>query len=389
MVEKVELKEVFQKPITGEWGSEGDKVKVLRTTNFTNSGVLDLTNVVLRDISDKKIEQKKLCKGDIIIEKSGGSPTQPVGRVVYFDEEGVYLCNNFTSVLRPQNGKAHSKYLLYMLFGSYQLGLTNFFQNKTTGISNLQLTRYLDKLKIPLPPLNTQQKIAQILDNAAALRNKTAQLIEEYNLLAQSIFLELFGDPVVNPMGWEKVPFKNLFQQGKKSIKPEHIAEGQKYIGLEHIEKETGDILEVVELAENELKSNKFWFNEEYVLYGKLRPYLNKVASPNFEGICSTDIIPFKPIENKSNKSFLIYLMKGKWFVNYANERTSGANLPRVSPKDILKFQTINPPIKLQTLFAQKIANIEAQKALARQELKESEDLFNCLLQKAFKGQLQ
>jgi len=83
------LTELIEERITGEWGQEPglSSVKVIRTTNFTNEGKLDLSNVVERDVEEKKIEKKKLKKGDIIIEKSGGGPTQPVGRVVYFDIE--------------------------------------------------------------------------------------------------------------------------------------------------------------------------------------------------------------------------------------------------------------------------------------------------------------
>lgn len=206
----IQLKELVNKPISGEWGSDGEGIKVLRTTNFTNKGVINFKNVISRDISTKIIEQKRLLKGDIIIEKSGGSPTQPVGRVVYFDEEGDYVCNNFTSILRPKREKVFPKYLHYLLFSNHKFGVTKMFQNKTTGIINLQLTRYLEKSKIPLPPLETQKYIAQILDDAAALRNKTEQLIKEYDALAQSIFLDMFGDPILNPKLWKKDSLKKL-----------------------------------------------------------------------------------------------------------------------------------------------------------------------------------
>lgn len=101
------LEELFEKPISGEWGNdleEGQEgVCVIRTTNFTNSGDVDLSNVVIRDINLEKHRRKILKVGDIIIEKSGGSPNQPVGRVVLFqEEENIYFCNNFTAILRPK-----------------------------------------------------------------------------------------------------------------------------------------------------------------------------------------------------------------------------------------------------------------------------------------------
>ena len=200
------LMNLIEKPISGEWGNEGKGIKVIRSTNFTNEGILNLDNVIERDIPEKKIESKLLKKGDIIIEKSGGSPNQPVGRVVFFDRDDRYLFSNFTSVLRPKSKEVYPKYLHYILFATHRIGVTNLFQNKTTGILNLQLNRYIQKLKIPLPPLPIQQKIAQVLDRADALRQRHRQIIHHYDQLAQSVFLEMFGDPVKNPKGWEVKP---------------------------------------------------------------------------------------------------------------------------------------------------------------------------------------
>ena len=281
-------------------------------------------------------------------------------------------------ILTPRSSDVSIKYIYYIM----QCLKVDTELHKRYWISKFS------KLKIQLPPLKTQEHIASILDDAAALRDKTAQLLEEYDLLAQSIFLEMFGDPVSNPKGWEKEKLVKLAPIERITIRPEDIKDGTKYIGLSSIEKDTGEILEVTAVTENELKSNKFAFNENHILYGRLRPYLNKVANPTCSGICSTDIITLLPDLEKSNKPFITHYLKGKWHVEWANNNTSGANLPRLVMKNFSKLKIINPPISLQNEFAEKIALIERQKELARQELKESEDLFNCLLQKAFKGEL-
>lgn len=133
------LEELITDKISGEWGNEGTPetgVKVIRTTNFTNEGVINFDNIVYREIDPKKVTSKRLQTGDIIIEKSGGSPTQPVGRVVFFDikTDKPFLCNNFTSVLRPNKKLVHPKYLFYRLFEGHKEGRTLKYQNKTTGI---------------------------------------------------------------------------------------------------------------------------------------------------------------------------------------------------------------------------------------------------------------
>ena len=258
-----------------------------------------------------------------------------------------------------------------------------------SGSAQPQITgKGLSKVKISLPPLDQQKKIAAILDAADAYRQKTKALIEKYDALTQSLFLELFGDPVSNPMEWDKVALNELCDFKKTSVKPEEIETGDTYIGLECIEKQTGKILERFIVEAGEIKSNKFWFDSNYILYGKLRPYLNKVANPDFEGVCSTDIIPIRPILKNTVKEFIISLLRGSWFVSFADERCSGANLPRISPKEVEKYQTINPPLKLQNQFAERVQAIEAQKTQAQASLAQAEDLFNSLLQRAFKGEL-
>ncbi|ORU94607.1 MAG: hypothetical protein A6F72_08955 [Cycloclasticus sp. symbiont of Poecilosclerida sp. N] len=200
--------------------------------------------------------------------------------------------------------------------------------------------------------------------------------------------MKTFGDPVTNPMGWDKVHLNKLCLFKKTSVIPENIIQGTKYLALEDIEKETGRIINYQLVDERELKSNKFSFDEDTVLYGKLRPYLNKVALPSFKGICSTEIIPLKPLLSETNKYFIAQIMRWSGFVMFADERSSGANLPRISPKKVEEYPTIKPPLALQNQFAETIQAIAAQKQQAQASLEKSNTLFNSLLQRAFKGEL-
>lgn len=287
-----------------------------------------------------------------------------------------------------KSDKVHPQYLRHYLMSDI---FNQMFMKTVKGVGGSLLRadpKQVARFKLNIPPLETQKKIASILDAADAYRQKTKALIQKYDELTQSLFLEMFGDPVTNPKGWEKNEMKVLCSFEKNSVKPQDIKSGDIYIGLECIEKESGTIIEKFEVERGEVKSNKFKFDSDYILYGKLRPYLNKVANPDFEGICSTDIIPIKPRQDKSNKYFIISLMRGSWFVSFANENTSGANLPRISPKKIEKYQAINPPIELQNQFADRVQEIEKQKAQAQESLEKAEELFSSLLQRAFKGEI-
>ena len=249
-------------------------------------------------------------------------------------------------------------------------------------VNNVSITD-LKEVEIPLPPLAIQKRIAEILDAADALRRKDQELLKKYDQLAQAIFIDMFGDPVKNEKGWEVKKLAEIIDVDAKVVTPKEM-EGYKYIGLEHIEKETGKILQI---DKGEILSNKFLFNKDHILYGKLRPYLNKVAVPNFSGICSTDIFPLTP-KNKLMKHFLVSILRSKDFVNHSNTNAVGASLPRSNKDVILSFKTIVPQIETVVEYTSIIEFINRQKDNIESEILKSEFLFNSLIQKAFKGEL-
>lgn len=215
-MQEVKISYLLSEKISGEWGQEyvsgNDGINVIRTANFTNSGKISFTDVVKREIDSKIIQKKQLLNGDIIIEKSGGSSNQPVGRVVYFENpnDEPYLCNNFTALLRPDKSKISPKYLFYLLFYNYQTNKVLSFQNKTTGIINLQLERYLDSVILFEPDLETQNKIVAILDKAQVIIDKREKNIQKYGDLLRATFLDMFGDVPNNPKGFKKVALKEF-----------------------------------------------------------------------------------------------------------------------------------------------------------------------------------
>lgn len=370
---RVVLKDIVEKPITGEWGDEGTSVNVLRTTNFTNEGFIDYSKVVKRDIEQKKIDTKRLHRGDIIIEKSGGSPTQPVGRVVYFDSEEIYLCNNFTAILRPKKEQVFPKYLQYILFVGHQFGLTSAFQNKTTGIINLQLPKYLEGVQVPLPPLPQQQKIAKILDAADAVRQNDKALIAKYNELTQALFLDMFGDPVSNPKGWEKVKL-GLVTNMKAG----------KFIAASDIFLEkNNDMFSCY--GGNGLRGfvKSHTHEGEFVLIGRQGALCGNVKITNGKFHATEHAIVCSPIM-KYQTLWLYYLLK---MLNL-NRFATGAAQPGLNVGTLVDLEIMMVPYDLQNQFAERVAVIEEQKVIAQKSLEHSESLFNSLLQKAFKGEL-
>lgn len=161
------ISDIIHRPISGDWGKENkiknSGVNVIRTTNFTDDGIIDYSDVVARDIDKNKIGEKELRFGDIIIEKSGGSDSKPVGRVVMYDKyDKNYICNNFTSVLRKKSDFIDNDFLFLFLFYSYHNGRTKLYDHKTTGIHNLKLQEYLDNTTIKIPPMEIQKQFLDL-----------------------------------------------------------------------------------------------------------------------------------------------------------------------------------------------------------------------------------
>jgi type I restriction enzyme S subunit len=168
-------------------------VKVLRNTNFNNDGTLSWVDVAELPVEEKQFRTRKLMIGDIILERSGGGPKQPVGRVVYFDlPQEDYSFSNFTTCIRVKDKKSlNTKFLLYYLLSFYNKGKTNELQQRTTGIRNLNFADY-KKIKIPLPVGQEQQSIVVVLSKIHHAIEQQERIIEKTKELKRSLMLRLF-----------------------------------------------------------------------------------------------------------------------------------------------------------------------------------------------------
>jgi type I restriction enzyme S subunit len=385
----VSLQSVIERPISGEWGDGEGETKILRTTNFTNDGSLDLSSIVLRNIDQRKIDQKQLKYGDSIIEKSGGSPNQPVGRVVFFDQkDDVFLCNNFTSVIRSKP-EIDNRYLFWFLFNNHLNNNTLKYQNKTTGIINLQLERYISELQIPLPPITIQKRIAQILDIVDTLKRKDQELLKKYDELAQAIFIDMFGDPVKNEKGWEVKKFNEIgtLDRGVSKHRPRNAPE---LLGGIYPLIQTGDVSNSGGIINNfkstyseiGLKQSKIW--SKGTLCITIAANIAKTGILNFDACFPDSIVGFKPDVSVSNSVFIQHWIG---FLQKMLEDNAPESAQKNINLEILRnLDVICPPVGLQNSFASIIDNIKEQKKFFAEM--ESTHLFNSVIEKAFNGEL-
>lgn len=259
---------------------------------------------------------------------------------------------------------------------------------KASGTSIPQLTVPMIRgYRLPLPPLPEQQHIAYLLDEAFAaideaktnaeksLQNAT-EMFESY---LQGVF-EKKGD------GWEEKRLGDIIDYDKNQNKHE----GLPYVGLEDIESHSGKFLG--QLKSKAVKSSTFYFNEQHLLYGRLRPYLNKVLLPDFEGHCSTEIFPVK-VKKEITREFLFYWLTSGSTVTKIDQTSTGARMPRANMNQVLDFSFAYPPIKEQHTIVYKLKTLKTEtqqlEALYQKKIAALDELKKSILQKAFRGELK
>jgi len=390
----MELNDLLESQKAGCWGKESDEIDgttVLRSTNYTKNFKLKLDDVAFREISKKDIENKKLEYMDILLEKSGGGPSQPVGRVILFDliENRDYVCGNFIQLLRADKKVVYPKYLYYWLVLIHRKGFTNLLQNQTTGIRNLRLKDYL-KLQVPLPPLKTQQKIVEILEKAEKLKEWRAEadvLIDEY---LKSVFLEMFGDPVKNPKGWEILSLSDLGNWksgGTPSRKDKTFFMGDVpwYTSGELNSMYISNSIErITEKAiEN---SNAKLIKPNSLLLGMYDTAALKSSITTVPSSCN-QAIAYSELEYENSNIIYVYfaIQIGRKFFR---KRQRGIRQKNLNLSMIKDTKIPSPPLDLQNHFAEIVQKVEQLKHHQNQSKQEMDNLFNVLMQKAFKGEL-
>lgn len=391
------LADLFEKPISGEWGSEVEEgkngVKVIRTTNFTNLGRLNLTDIVTREIDIEKNEKKQLKFGDLIIEKSGGSPTQPVGRVVIFEEKDndIYFCNNFTSILRP-NEKVYPKYSMYLLKDLYNKRKVLKYQNKTTGIINLKLNNYLENTEVEIPSLDIQEKISKVLDKAQGLIDKRKEQIEALDELVKSKFIEMFGEY------FSEGYLKELDNISKKITDGEHgtvprVEKGVPYLMARNISVNNSLDFKEVSYIEKEVHEKIYSrCNPDYgdLLIVCVGATIGKVALvPEMEQFSmARSVALVKYDRTVIVGSYLLWLFNHNYMRSQMKNSSNESAQAGLYISKIKKLKVPVPPIEIQNQFADFVKQVDKLKLEMEKSLKELEDNFNSLMQRAFKGEL-
>lgn len=316
-----------------------------------------------------------------------------IGKCGYFLVEGTtnQQINTVISKINP----------LY----SYYFFNTNSFVRELISKASATTIAIVNKSKLesclfPVAPLNEQQRIVNRIESLFVKLDRAKELIE--NTLAQfeqnkmAILHKAFTGELtvkwrkennIDLSSWKKCELKEVFKVVKDKYNPQTENQIVNYIGLENIETSKGIISKS---NSSEVKSIKTKFKKDDVLYGKLRPYLNKHDVVNFDGICSTDILVFR-FNDINTAKYINYYFNLPMFIQYAVENSSGINLPRVSEKTISKYKISLPTIEEQQEIVNILDNLLAKYNKIKnleQQLEKIELLKKAILAKAFRGEL-
>ena len=385
------LIDITGKAISGEWGTDdlvGNGVPVLRTTNFTNIGVVNFNNVVTRQIVKKSISEKLLRYGDIIIEKSGGSDKQPVGRVVFFEgEENKYLFNNFTGLLRVRDFcEWNPKYIFYSLFANYAKGGTIPFENRTTGLHNLQTDSYVNNVMIVERKIEEQTDIVTILDKVNQLINYEKKQLEDLDILVKSRFIEMFGDPVINSKGWitKRLPELGTLSRGMSKHRPRNAPE---LLGGPYPLIQTGDVAN----ADGYIKEYTSTYSELGFRQSKMWPKgtlcitiaanIAKTAILEFASCFPDSIVGFNAYSAVTNE----YIHHWFTFVQRIIEEQAPESAQKnINMKILSDLKVMVPDKNIQHEYVDFLKQVDKSKLAIQQSLDELETLKKSLMQQYF-----
>lgn len=373
------LSDAIEHTIGGVWGRESDtdevEVTVVRSTEFTKHGYLNFETGVSRSIKQSQLKNRELKEGDILLEKSGGGPDQPVGRVVYVTQEipNKFVCSNFVQLVRPNSKVVEPLLLFHIMWRWHAINRTLEFQAQTTGIRNLRTPDYLEQ-EIELPPLPEQKRIVDLISSVDSYIDTLQQQLESAKTSRNAVLHELFtagGDDwierklpeVVEVLDRMRKPINTTEREERKGTIPYYGANGQ-----------AGWI-------------DDFIFNEELVLLGEdaidfadpsaRKAYL--IQGPSWVNNHAHVLRADKTIINS------YFLMESLNKVDYSQYVSFGTR-SKLTQASMNGIKLLIPPMKIQEKFVDLLENFDEVIEATQKSIEDSKVLRSGMLSDLLSG---
>lgn len=250
--------------------------------------------------------------------------------------------------------------------------LFDFAVGKSAGsLSPRVKWEHLKNYEFELPDMDKQRELAELLWAMDATKKSYHKLIAATDELVKSQFIEMFGNPMTNDKHWPTKKMKDVAPSSPYTGEIIQNTNGYWLLNLDMVESNSGRIIEKVYVAEDEIGQSTTTFSSKYVLYSKLRPYLNKVVVPDDDGYATTELIPLLPNQQLLTQLYLAQLLRGDEFLAYISSQVSGTKMPRVTMNVFWDFDVMLPPLYLQERYAAFVRQSDKSKFELEQALSE------------------
>jgi type I restriction enzyme S subunit len=368
-------------------------IRILRITNVQKGCIEDKSPAFYPFSAQNELGRYLLKENDILMSLTGN-----VGRVGVLGREHLPAAlNQRVACLRVKKSDLDRAYLFHFLNSER---FENDSRDASNGIAQMNLsTKFVQTYPIPLPPLEEQRRIVAVLDAAQELIDKRKEQLALMDQLTQSLFYTMFGDPVSNPMGWEVKNFGMVLNNIDSGWSPSCLASSasvEKW-GVLKLSAVTGGIYRASENKElpsdvepklkHEVKAGDLLFTRK-----NTRELVGSCAFvyDTRDKLMMPDLIFRLDTTDEVEKIYVWGLFNNECFRENIMSLAGGsaASMINISKAKLKMLKIPLPSIALQQEFAERVAAIEREKAAMSSALKEQEDLFAALMQRAFKGEL-
>lgn len=343
------IRELVVHSIGGGWGADApeegaDRVAIIRGADFPDVAIGDVSTVPIRWESLRKLPQRTLQAGDIILESSGGTSERPTGRSVYISQrlldqfDTPVIPASFCRLLRIDPERADAHYVYWWLQGMYADGRTWGYQNRSTGIANFQFEHFLDTEAIRLPDRAEQRAIAATL---GTLDDK----IESNRRLAErtSELIDALASALLARTSTEVLPLGDLVEFNRLTVKP-HSTDIVRYIDIASVS--PGQINSVQELTWDKAPSRaRRGVSDGDVIYSTVRPGNRSFAlivDPAPGSVASTGFAVISP-SVRLGSSMLTSMIGTPEFAEYLDSVAHGSAYPAVSIQAMARYPVVVP----------------------------------------------
>jgi type I restriction enzyme S subunit len=350
---------------------------IIRIGNLDGEKVLIDTNICYPEKFWEEHQEFRINKGDILVAMSGAT----VGKIGLYNYEDKALLNQRVGNILPKKNIIREYLYYYCMSPAFRRNI----EEKAFGCAQPNIsTKQIEDFNISIPSIEEQEKAVKIFEKTYSIIRNRKQQLEEFDSLIKSRFIEMFGDLKSNSKQWKVLNFDEFARVDTNMTKDFEQYSNYPHIGIDSIEKNTGNILEYQLVNDSNLKSGKYLFDERHIIYSKIRPNINKVALPQFKGLCSADAYPILCRDGVADRNYLGYVLRSEFFLNYILVFSGRTNIPKVNKQQLKGFIMPTPPIALQNQFADFVNQVDKLKANVQKSLEETQLLFDSLIQPYF-----